>query len=258
VVVVNETFARKYFPQQEALGRHLGFGTPGHGMDFEVVGVVEDAKFQNARVPAYATLFLPLLQDVVYADSFETAVQTRSNEVHSIELRIAGQPRDLRAAVRRILADLDPSSSVISMRSLDEQVERNFNSERLIARLTLIYSLLALILAGTGLYGVASYTVVRRTREMGLRMALGADRGGVILLVLRGAMLPIALGLLIGVPASLAAGWGMASQLFGVQPFDPWILGIAVLALVICALFAAFLPARRAASVEPMVALRSD
>jgi predicted permease len=258
VTVVNETFARKYFPREEALGRHLGFGTPGHGMDYEIVGVVEDAKYEDARGPAYATLFIPLLQDVVYADALETGTQTRANHVSSIQLHVTGRPRELRAAVRRTLADLDPSSTVIDMTTFDEQVKRNFNSERLIARLTTLYGALALVLACTGLYGVASYTVVRRTREMGLRMALGAGRGGVILLVLRGAMLPIALGLALGVPAALAAGRGLASQLFGVSAFDPAILVGAALAMVVCALFAAFLPARRAASVEPMVSLRMD
>jgi predicted permease len=256
--VVNQAFARKYFPHQEPLGRRFGLGNVSHGQDYEIVGVVEDAKYQDAKVPAYATMFLPLLQDVVYADAQLASAQTRSNYVRGIQLRVAGRPRDLQSAVRRTLADLDPSATVIQLLSFDEQVKRNFNGERLIARLTALYGLLALALASTGLYGVASYTVVRRTREIGLRMALGADRGGVILMVLRGAMQPIALGLLIGVPVALAADRALASQLFGVRASDPAVLSAAVLVLAICALLAAFLPARRSASIDPMLALRSE
>ena len=258
VAVVSETFARKYFPHQDPLGRHLGLAEVSHGQDYEVVGVVEDAKYQDAKVPAYPTLFLPLLQDVVYAGSQLAGMQTRSNYVSGIQLRVAGSPRGLEPAVRRTLAELDPDATVIQLVTFDEQVRRNFNGERLVARLTALYGLLALALACTGLYGVASYTVVRRTREIGLRMALGADRGEVILMVLRGAMRPIALGLLLGVPATLAAGRALASQLFGVKATDPMVLASAVLVLALCALCAAFLPARRSASIEPMLALRSE
>ena len=258
VAVVNQSFARKYLPGQDPLGKHLGLEAASHGRDYEIVGVVEDAKYVNARVPAFPTLFLPLLQDVAYADSQLATTQTRSNYVHSIQLRVAGQPRGLQSAIRRTLADLAPSSTVIRLLTFDEQVKRNFNGERLIARLTTLYGVLALVLACTGLYGVASYAVVRRTREIGLRMALGADRAGVVTMVLRGALRPIALGLLLGVPAALAAGRAIAGQLFGVRGSDPAILSAAVLALAVCALFAAWLPARRSAAIEPMAALRAD
>jgi predicted permease len=258
VAVINEAFARKFFPGQEPIGRHLGLLGAGHGFDYEILGVVEDAKYVDARDPARATLFLPLLQDVVYADAEQAGMQTNSNRVGSIELRVTGQPAGLQAAVRRTLADLDPSATVVRLVGLDEQVKRNFNNERLIARLTTLYSLVALVLACVGLYGVASYSVARRTREIGLRMALGADRGGVILMVLRGAMKPIALGLALGIPAALAAGRGLASQLFGLHGYDPAVLTVAVLALATFALLAAFLPARRSASIDPMAALRSE
>jgi len=258
VAVVNEAFARRYFPRQDPLGRHLGLVEPAHGQDYEIVGVVEDAKYFDAKGLPAATLFLPLLQDVVYANSHLVNAQVRSNLVEGIQLRVAGEPRGLQAAIRRTLAELAPSSTVIKLVSFDELVARNFNGERLIARLTSLYGLLALVLASIGLYGVASYTVVRRTREIGLRMALGADRGGVILMVLRGALRPIALGLLIGVPVALAAGRAMASQLFGVTAADPAVLAVAVFVLAGCALFAAWLPARRSASIEPMTALQSE
>ncbi|MBV8202007.1 MAG: ABC transporter permease, partial [Acidobacteria bacterium] len=258
VAVVNQTFARQYLPGQDPLGKHLGLELASHGRDYEIVGVVEDAKYVAARMPARPMLFLPLLQDVVYEDSQLANGQTRSNYVASIQLRVAGQPRGLQAAIRRTLAELAPSSTVIHLLTFDEQVRRNFNGERLVARLTTLYGLLALVLACTGLYGVASYAVVRRTREIGLRMALGADRAGVVTMVLRGALRPIALGLLLGVPVALAGGRAIASQLFGVRGSDPAILTAAVLALAVCALFAAWLPARRSAAIEPMAALRAD
>jgi predicted permease len=258
VAVVNETFARKYLPGQDPLGRHLGLGEVGHGQDYEIVGVVEDAKYQDAKVPAYRTVFLPLLQDVAYANSHLASMQTRSNYIQGIQLRVAGPSGGLQAAVRRTLADLAPSSTVVRLLTFDEQVRRNFNGERLIARLTTLYGLLALVLACTGLYGVAAYAVARRTREIGLRMALGADRAGVVTMVLAGALRPIALGLAIGAPAALAAGRAMSSQLFGVRGSDPAILSAAVLALAVCALVAAWLPASRSAAIEPMAALRSE
>jgi predicted permease len=258
VAVVNQTFARKVLPGQDPLGRHLGLGEVAHGQDYEIVGVVEDAKYQDAKVPAFPTVFLPLFQDVAYGDSRLTDGQTRSHYIEGIQLRVAGHPGSLQAALRRVLAELAPSSTVIRLLTFDEQVKRNFNGERLVARLTTLYGLLALVLACTGLYGVATYAVVRRTREIGLRMALGADRGGVVAMVLRGALRPIALGLAIGAPAALAAGRAMASQLFGVKASDPAILTAAVLTLAVCALFAAWLPARRSAAIEPMAALRSE
>ena len=258
VAVVNQAFARKFFPGQEPIGRHLGLLGASHGFDYEVVGVVEDAKYVDARDPVRPTLFLPLLQDVAYANPEEADMQTNSNRAGSIELRVAGAAGSLQAAVRRTLADVDPSATVVRMVGLDEQVRRNFNNERLVARLTTLYSLVALVLACVGLYGVASYSVARRSREIGLRMALGASRGGVILMVLRGAMKPIVLGLALGIPATLATGHGLASQLFGLRSYDPAVLTAAVAALATFALLAAILPARRSASIDPMAALRSE
>ena len=144
------------------------------------------------------------------------------------------------------------------MRSLDEQVSFNFTQERLIARLTTLFGLLALVLAAVGLYGITSYAVARRTSEIGLRMALGADRGSVVRMVLRGAFVQIAIGLAIGIPIALAGGHFMADQLFGVRSWDPMSMAIAVAVLSAAAALAGFIPARRAASIEPMEALRIE
>jgi ABC-type antimicrobial peptide transport system permease subunit len=148
--------------------------------------------------------------------------------------------------------------SLDSVKSYSEQVAVQFNQQRLIARLTGLFSLLALVLASVGLYGVTAYNVARRTGEIGIRMALGANRGNVISMVLGGALSQIGIGLCIGIPFALLCGHALAHQLYAVSSFDPIVLGGAVLVLCLCALVAAFLPARRAASVEPMEALRIE
>jgi ABC-type antimicrobial peptide transport system permease subunit len=148
--------------------------------------------------------------------------------------------------------------TVIKITNLDEQVGTRLNSQRLIAQLTSLYGVLALVLACVGLYGVAAYTVARRTSEIGLRMALGAGGKQVVVMVLRGAMTPILLGLAIGFPVVLGGGSLIASQLYGVKSYDPLILGAAITVLVISATLAAILPARRAASIDPMRALRTE
>jgi len=167
-------------------------------------------------------------------------------------------PQNVDAMVRRTLGDIDPNLTVDDLRSLDSQVSGNFNQERLIARLTMLFGLLALTLAGVGLYGITSYAVARRTNEIGLRMALGADRGKVVQMIMRGAFTQAGLGLLIGVPVALVGGRYMADQLYGVKPYDPASMGIAVGVLMVAAAVAGFLPARRAASIEPMEALRIE
>jgi predicted permease len=258
VTVINETFARKYFPNRDPLGRHLGLGSdPRHAADYEIVGIVEDAKYTNPRVPAWATEFIPLLQDQVYDGPVMINMQRRSNLVRSIQLRLVG-PLDVQAAVRRALAEIDPDASVLGAVSFGERVRQAFNADRLIARLTEIYGLLALVLASVGLYGVAAYTVARRTAEIGIRVALGAAPWSVVLLVLRGALAPIALGLAIGIPAALAAGRALASRLFGVEPYEPRIFLVALLVLAGAAVAAAVVPARRTTAIDPIRALRAE
>ena len=144
------------------------------------------------------------------------------------------------------------------MMSFGEQVARNFDQERLIARLAELFGALALILACVGLYGVTAYGVARRSNEIGIRMALGADRKNVLGLVLRAALAQLGFGLAIGIPVALAGGSLLASQLYGVKSYDPIILGLAVVVLGGCAMFAAFMPARRASHVDPLVALRYE
>jgi predicted permease len=255
VAVINETFARKFFPKEDPLGKHIGMGDASHAGDFEIVGIVEDTKYQDARDSAYPTFFMPFLQ---MSKDPKQAFMLGSHYLHDIELRVAGKPENLAAAVRQTLADIDPNLTVLDMMTLSEQVTRNFNQDRLIARLTELFGLLALVLACVGLYGVTAYSVARRTSEIGIRMALGADRASVLGLVLRGALLQLGVGLAVGIPVALAGGRWLGSQLYGVKAYDPLILGLAVVVLSACALVAGFVPSWRAASIEPVQALRAE
>ena len=250
VAVVNETFARRYFPNEDPVGQHFGMRDVSHSGDYEIVGIVEDAKYQDTRGPAYATSFLPLLQTPP-GESVE-------GWVSAIELHVAGRPENIEPAVRQALAGVDPNLTVLKVVSFREQVARNFNQERLIARLAELFGLLALILACIGLYGVTAYAVARRTNEIGIRMAMGAERVGVLTLVLRSALRQVAWGMAIGIPVALAGGRALAGQLYGVRNDDPVIVGLAATVLVACALLAAAVPARRASGVDPLVALRYE
>ena len=195
VAVINETFARRFFPNDDPIGQHLGMGDASHSGDYEIVGIVEDAKYQDTRGPAYATFFLPLLQTA--------PGESVRGWVGAIELHVAGKPENVEPDVHKAVAHVDPNLTILNMMSFGEQVARNFNQERLIARLTELFGALGLMLACVGLYGVTAYMVARRTNEIGIRMALGADRRSVLGLVLRGALAQLGLGLAIGIPVAL-------------------------------------------------------
>jgi ABC-type antimicrobial peptide transport system permease subunit len=220
--------------------------------------VVEDTKYQDTHAPAYATFFLPYLQGVQYTDPANIAGESRSQTIQNIELHVAGRLANLESNVRRVLAELDPDMTVLRMTTFGEQVSEAFNQERLLARLTTLFGLLALTLASIGLYGVTAYTVEQRTREIGIRVAVGATRAKVVRMVLSGAFRQVAVGLVIGIPLALLAGWLISSQLFEVKGHDPMALGLAAALLATCALIAGLIPAKRAASIEPMQALRTE
>ena len=203
--------------------------------------------------------FRPLTQAMTdLTEATAIMAEGRSLYINSVTLRFDRQPQNLDAMVRRTLSNINPNLTVNSLTSLDEQVSGNFTQERLIARLTALFGILALVLASVGLYGITSYQVARRTNEIGLRMALGANRTNVVQLVLRGAIFQAVLGLAIGIPIAILGAGYMSDQLYGVHSYDPLSLIIAVAVLLASATISGFIPARRAANIEPMTALRAD
>ncbi len=255
VAVVNQAFVKRFFPDgQDALGVHFGTGGIKTSGEIEIVGIVNDIKYQDAREEARPMYFRPLLQ-VSHADPM---AETRSLFAGAIMLQTSGQVDGLESITRQTLASINPNLTVVDFKSFSRQIEGRFNGDRLVARLTLLFGVLALALASVGLYGVTAYMVARRTSEIGIRMALGAGRGSVVSMVLRQAMVQAGIGLLIGIPAALLCARFVQSQLYQVGQFDLLVLAFAVLALAVSACIAGIVPARRAASINPVSALRSE
>jgi predicted permease len=259
VAVVNQAFVKKFFPNEDPIGHHFGTFDQKYAADYEIVGIVTDAKYNNPREPVRPMYFRPMTQlNTTVKERSAITAETRSLFPNSITLRYAGDAASLEPLVRRTLAKVNPNLTILDFKSLDYQVAGNFNQERLISRLTALFGVLALVLASVGLYGITAYSVARRTNEIGLRMALGANRGNVVALVLRAASWQVGLGLAIGIPVALLGGRLMSSQLYGVRIYDPLTIAAAVLVLSAFAAIAGFIPARRAASIEPMDALRTE
>jgi predicted permease len=265
VVVVNEAFVRRFLANVEPIGSRVGIGGPEHAGDYQIVGVSEDVKYTAAQAPTRPMIFLPTMQTVAYESDGDLSVQNRSMMAGAVVLHLASGVSNLEPQVKRALAGADPNLTLVRMIPMADQVSVNFRVNRLMAGLTAAYGVLALALASLGLYGVTAYSVARRTREIGVRMALGADRARVLRDVLRGALVQTGLGLLFGipaalyaVPAALTATGPVASQLYGIDARNPVVLTAAMLILLASAAVAAFIPARRAASVDPTRALRAD
>jgi predicted permease len=258
VAIVNESLVRKYFPNEDPIGKHFGMDNSRYAGTFEIVGVARDAKYNDPDQPAAPMFFVPLEQRVHYADIDIQRNEAQTHFVRSIQLLVRGDTRNLEPRLRKALADIDSNLSIITMKSMNEQVASNFDQQRMVARLAGTFGVIAMLLAAIGLYGLTAYTVACRTSEIGVRMALGADRQNIVRLVLRGAFLLVAIGLLIGIPLAIGAGRLMAAQLFEIRSWDPRVFGFSILALGACAAAASILPALRAASTDPMKALRTD
>ena len=259
VALVNQTFARYFFPNQDPIGKHFGIVSPKNSGAFEIAGVFADFKMTNPRGEVTPLFLRPLAQEYAgYTDPEAISSEKSSMFVGSIIVQFARPQQDAEAMIRRTLAGIDPNLTVFHFASYDSQVAGNFSQDRLIARLTSLFGVLALILASVGLYGVVSFFVARRTSEIGIRMAMGASRSSVVSMMLRGALWQVLIGLALGIPAALYAGHLIASLLYGVSGDDPLAYLGAIVALGICAAVAGFIPARRAASIDPMQALRTE
>lgn len=259
VAVVNQAFVRRYFEAADPIGQTVGIGDAAHAGDFEIVGVVEDVKYTGAAQPEVRPMmFIPSFQTVEYADASARNVQARSMLPHVIVVETSPAAPAIETALRRAIAGVDRDLSIVRMLPLPAQVSANFRLQRLMARLTSVYGLLALVLASLGLYGLTAYGVAQRTREIGVRIALGADRGRVVRACIRGPLVQTLLGVAVGVVAAVLAGRALRTQLYGVEGLDAKVLGLATLVLVVSAVAATALPARRAASVNPATALRGE
>ena len=259
VAVVNQAFVKKFFPHEDPIGRHFGIFDQKYAGAFEIVGIVANAKYTDPRGQFRPMYFRPLTQQLTNVTEINAATaENRSMYINSITLWFDRPPQNVDSLVRKTLASVDPNLTVMDMTSLDYQVSMNFNQERMVARLTMLFGVLALVVASVGLYGITSYAVARRTSEIGLRMALGANRGDVLTMILRSAFGQVILGLLLGIPVGLVAARYMADQLYGVKVIDPASIAIGITALVIASSVAGFIPAQRAATIEPMEALRTE
>jgi predicted permease len=242
VAIINETMARYYFGKANPLGRRFGFWgfKPKSVYDTEIIGVVKDVRYGNLRDAPPRLIYYP------------------RHGGNTIEARVAGDSAAMASALRRAIQDVDKNLRIFSVDPIPQIVERALTQDKLVAKLSGFFGLLALLLAGIGLYGVMAYAVARRTQEIGIRMALGAQRQDVVWLILRETLTVILIGAAIGAPAAAASALLIRSQLFGISPTDPLTLSAAVILLTAVAALAGYLPARRAARIDPMIALRSE
>jgi len=245
VAVINQTMARKFFPNASPIGHHFGFGDDiSHSGEIEIVGVVKNAKYVALQENPEAAAYFPYAQRVQYFGNFA--------------VRYSGEAGQIVPAVRRAIVEVNPNIPIASVSTLSEQVDESTANQRLIARLSAFFGLLAAFLVCIGIYGLLSYAVARRTSEIGVRMALGARRSNVLWLILREILVLSAIGIAIGVPLALEGNHLVVKLLYGLSPADPASLLAAVAMLIAVAALAGYLPARKASLVEPTVALRCE
>jgi predicted permease len=260
IAVVNEAFVRRFFKGQNPIGQHFGMDKIKYSTTLEIVGVSKDMRYMtyDYKDPIRPMFWVSETQTVQYDDPPFQAGEIWSHYLYNIVIWAPGNPPGLEERVRKALVSVDPDLVLYSVDSYSKILRADFQQENMIATLTMLFGALGLLLAAVGLYGVMAYTVEQRTSEIGVRMALGADRGGVVKMVLGGAFSQVGVGLALGIPLAIGAGRLMTKQLFGVKPWDPVVLAVAIFLLCLAALLASVIPASRAASVEPMMALRNE
>ena len=245
-VIVNESFAKKYFGDTDPIGRHIGFGgNPGTPTPLEIVGVVRDSKYTGVRDEIPRTVFFPLFEE-------------RTPSSITVYVRTTADPATGFSAAQRTVRDLDSSVPVYNLRTLERQIDRSLVVERFVATLSTAFGVLATLLAVVGLYGVMAFTVARRTREIGVRMALGAVQGDVVWLVMREVLMLVTAGMILGLAAAWGLGRVVGAQLYGVTPNDPFTIAAAAGILAAVSLTAGYIPAIRATRVNPVLALRYE
>jgi ABC-type antimicrobial peptide transport system permease subunit len=254
VAVVNQAFAQKYFGDENPVGRHIVFNAPNDSSEAEVVGVAGDAKYTVLRGPTPPTVYVPALQQLDGNANF--ALRLASPE--QSEGGRVGSSAAVFSAIRAAVREIDPTLPVLNLRTQDEQIDRLHSQELLFARLSGFFGVLALALACVGLYGLMSYAVLRRTAEIGLRMALGALPGHVLRMILRESLTLVCLGVASGLAGAYIGSRLIATMLFGLSPTDPVTYGASALILAAITLLASLLPARRASRVDPMIAFRAE
>jgi predicted permease len=259
VAVVSEAFVRKFFKGEDPIGKHFGRQNDATRM-YEIVGIVKDARYKSFDLdqPIDAFVYMPNAQYDVFPQPEHTKSDVGMHFLQQVVIVTAPGASLSGAEVRRAIASVDPNMPVDLVQSLREQVAIQFTQQRLIARLTSLFGVLSIVLASIGLYGVTAHNAASRTSEIGVRMALGANRGNVIALVLRGAFALVVIGLVIGLGLTLAAGQLLSSQLYGMSPYDPVVMTLSALALGFSALVASLIPALRASFISPLRALRAD
>jgi len=259
VVLVNQAFARRFFPGQDPIGQRFGTDSPQYSGAFEIAGVFADFKMTDARGDARPLFLRPLGQEFTgYKEPDQQEAEKSSLFLSCLILNFARPQPQAESLIRRNLADIDPNVTIFRFAPYEAEVAGNFNQDRLIARLTSLFGILALLLATVGIYGVMSYFVSRRTPEIGVRMALGASRSSVITIVLRSALWQLFAGLALGLPIAFFASRLMTGLLYNVPLHDPLSLLGAILILGVCTAAAALIPARHAASIDPIRALRAE
>src|SRR5580704_7577738 len=260
VAVVNQAFASKFFRNENPIGRHFGPAPRQNAGVYEIVGVAADVHYfpSTVRAPERPMYFLAEAQSTTFDDRELQSREVWSHYLYNIVIWAPGNPPGLEAAVRDALAAADPNLVVHGVEPYSEVVRGLFTQQNMIASLSWLFGAVGLLLAAVGLYGVTAYGVEQRTGEIGVRMALGADRASVMAMVLRRAFSQVGRGLALGVPVAIGSGLLMASQLFGVTPWDPMMLSAAPVLLVMAALIAAAIPAHRAARLDPAEALRAE